>query len=184
MSAARRFLVLLDIALMLAWITMAIVVYDRLPASIPTHFGPSGAADAFADRSIGSWFALTTIGVCVTSMVLGLAHIAHRRPAMYNVPGKEEMLSLPQDARRPFVEQLAMFMTVVATGVMLLFAAIQFDMWRVATTDQRGLSAVSWSVMGVFFCGMLLGLPVWLMRFQRGVSAAHRTLAAGARRGL
>jgi hypothetical protein len=117
---------------------------------------------------------MTTIGVGVTLMVLGMAQLTYRRPAMYNVPGKDALLSLPPDAQRPFLEQLALFMTLLATGVMFLFAAIQFDMWRVAMTDQRGLSLVSWSTMAVFFGGLLLALPLWTMRFKRDVTAAHQ----------
>ncbi|MEQ1693487.1 MAG: DUF1648 domain-containing protein, partial [Gemmatimonas sp.] len=92
MSVIRRFIVLFDVALMLAWITLAIVVYDQLPESIPTHFGPSGVADEFAARSISSWFAMTTIGVCITLLLLGMAHLTYRRPELYNMPGKDEML--------------------------------------------------------------------------------------------
>ena len=86
MSVSRRFLALLNVALMISWITMAIVVFERLPASIPMHFGPSGAADSFAERSISTWFALPAIGVSTTLLLLGLASRAQRRPALYNVP--------------------------------------------------------------------------------------------------
>lgn len=181
MSATRRFLVLLDVALILSWITMAIVVYDQLPASIPMHFGPSGAADSYAARSITSWFALPAIGVCTTLLMLGLAQITHRRPDLYNVPGKAEMLGLPAERQRPFLEQLAMFMTLLATSVLLLFMAIHYDTWRVAMGDQRGLSMVSWSAMFLCVGGMTLAVPFWMLRFKRGVSAAAS--ASPSRRG-
>ena len=181
MSAARRFLVLLDVALILSWITMAIVVYDQLPASIPMHFGPSGAAASYAVRSIATWYALPAIGVCTTLLMVGLAQITHRRPDLYNVPGKAEMLGLPAERQRPFLEQLAMFMTLLATSVLLLFMAIHYDTWRVAMGDQRGLSMVSWSAMFLCVGGMVIAVPLWLLRFKRGVSTAAS--AARSRRG-
>ncbi len=172
MPAIRRFIVLLDLALLIAWITFAIVTYERLPETIPTHFGPSGAADAFSTRSIASWFALPAIGVCTTLLVLVMAQWAFSRPAMYNVPGKQALLALPKAQQRPFVEQLAMFMTLLATSVLLIFVAIHYDSWRVAMGAQNGLSAVSWTAIGVNVGGLLIGLPLWLMRFGRLVSAA------------
>jgi hypothetical protein len=165
MSAARRFLVLWTLRDP-PWITMAIVAYDQLPASIPMHFGPSGAADSYAVRSIATWYALPAIGVCTTLLMVGLAQITHRRPDLYNVPGKAEMLGLPAERQRPFLEQLAMFMTLLATSVLLLFMAIHYDTWRVAMGDQRGLS---WSPSAMFLCGgMVIAVPLWLLRFKRG----------------
>lgn len=176
MHTTRRLLAMLNIAAMLCWVTLAIVVYDKLPAEIPTHFGPSGAADAFAAKSVSSWFALTAIGVCTTVMMLGLAEMAHRNPGLYNVPGKMEMLSLPPAQQRPFLEQLALFMTVTATSVLWLFIAIHYDMWRVAMEKQTSLSAVSWSAMIVVIGGTLIATPVWMWRFKRAVVATHASL--------
>lgn len=164
---------MLDVAVTICWITLAIVAYDKLPAEIPTHFGPSGAADAFAATSVSAWFALPAIGVCTMLLMLGLAESAHRNPGLYNVPGKTEMLSLPPAAQRPFLDQLAMFMTIVSTGVLWLFVAIHFDMWRVATGNANALSAVSWTAIAVSLGGGLLITPFWMFRFKRDVMAAH-----------
>lgn len=173
MSAARRFLLLLDVALLIAWVTFAITTYDRLPDTIPTHFGPSGTADAWSARSVGSWFVLPAIGMCTTLFMLGMAQLSFGRPAMYNVPGKEELLALPAAAQQPFVEQLAMFMTLMGTSVLLLFVALHYDAWRVAMGAQRGLSMISWAAIGLSLGGTTLALPIWMLRFKRGVTAAH-----------
>ncbi len=185
MLASRRFLALLNVALMISWITMAIVVFERLPASIPMHFGPSGAADSFAERSIGTWFALPAIGVSTTLLLLGLASLARRRPALYNVPSKDLLLSLPPAQQRPLFERISMLLTLLSTSILLLFMAIHYDTWRVSTGTQQGLSAVSWAAMALCLGGSLVAMPIWLVRFQRSVrdaaAASAGTLGASRR---
>lgn len=173
MSAVRRFIVLLDIALLIAWIALAIAVYDQLPQQIPTHFGPSGAADAWDSRTIANWLALPAIGVGATLLMLGMAQLSFNRPSMYNVPGKDALLALSPEQQRPFIEQLAMFMTFIGTSVLLLFMAIHYDTWRTAMGDQRGMSMVSWAAIALCLGTAIIALPIWMLQFKRNVSAAH-----------
>jgi len=172
MSAPRRFFVLLNVALIISWITMAIVVFERLPASIPMHFGPSGAADSFAERSIGTWFALPAIGVSTTLLLLGLSSLTQRRPALFNVPSKDVLLSLPPAQQRPLFEQISMLLTLLSTSILLLFMAIHYDTWRVSTGSQQGLSAVSWAAMALCVGGTLVAMPIWMLRFRHRVRNA------------
>ena len=137
MSQTRRFVFLFTIAIVVVWVALAIAAYDHLPDTIATHFGASGAADGFSKRSIFSWFGLTAIGVATTAMVLGIAQFTHAKPSMYNIPGKEKLLALPKDVQAPLLEQLAMWMTLLALSMVILFAAMQYDTWRVATTSRK-----------------------------------------------
>lgn len=171
MSTARRFALLATIAVTLIWVAWSIAVYSALPPEIATHFGPSGAADQFSEKSMGSWFALTVIGVCTTALTVSLAQLTHRKPEMYNIPGKIELLSLPTERQSPFLEELAVWMTLMSLGMVVLFAGIQYDMWRVAVSSQRGLSAVSYAAMGVSLGGLTLGTPFWLISFRKRVLA-------------
>ena len=180
MSFLRRILLLAIIALVLVWVTLAMVVYGDLPATLATHFGPDGRADQFSEKSIGSWFVLTIIGVCTTAFLLVTAQRADSRPEMFNIPGKAALLSLPRDLQAPFLEELATWMTGLSLVVIVQFAAIQYDMWRVATSSQRGLSLVSWSAMGIGFGGFMLGTIVWMVYFRRAVVAAAAVAVARA----
>lgn len=188
MSTARRFLTLLNIALMLGWSVWAIAVFDRLPDTIPMHFGPSGAADSFAARSVGSWFALPAIGIGTTVLMLVLARAAARKPDLYSVPAKDLLLSLPVAQQQPFFGQITTLLLLLSTSVLLVFIAIHYDSWRVAIGAQQGLSAVSWAALGLCLGGSLLVMPIWLMRFQRDVRSeakkhgAAQTNAQGAMR--
>jgi uncharacterized membrane protein len=137
MSAPRRFIVIFTVALLLTWITLAIVAFGQLPDRIPMHFGPSGEADSYADKSVLSWFGLPLVGVITTLMLLGLAHATHRHPTIFNMPAKEQLLDLPTEAQQPFLEEIAIFMSLMATSVVLLFAAIQYDSWRVASASSK-----------------------------------------------
>jgi len=182
MTSARRFVVLFTLVVLVAWLVMAVVVYDALPGQIPTHFGPSGAADAFATRSVGSWFALPALGAGVTALLLWLAQVVHRKPSLFNMPGKEQMLALTIEKQQPLLDQIAMFTTLIATSTLLLFVAIHYDSWRVAMSAQRGLSAVSFTAMALSVSGMTFGIPLWMVRFQRDVQAASAAMASSPRR--
>jgi uncharacterized membrane protein len=181
MSVTRRFALLLTIGLTIAWVVMTIVVYAELPATLATHFGPDGRANQFADKSISSWFMLTIIGVATTVLTLSLAQLTHAKPELYNIPGKIELLSLPRERQSPFLEEMALWMTLMSLSMVILFAAIQYDMWRVAVSSQRGLSAVSVTAMVVSLGGLTLGTPIWLVGFRRRVVAESARLVARGR---
>ncbi len=178
-SNSRRLLLLATIAITLIWVTWSIAAYSALPPVLATHFGPNGAADHFADKSIGSWFTMTIIGVATTALTLTLAQITHAKPELYNIPGKVELLSLPRERQSPFLEEMAVWMTLMSLGMVIIFAGIQFDMWRVAVSSQRGLSMVSFATMALSLGGLTIGTPLWLMSFRKRVIAeSERVIAA------
>lgn len=182
MSAPRRFILLFTIALLLTWITLAIVAFGQLPERIPMHFGPSGEADSYSDKSVLSWFGLPLVGVITTLMLLGLARATHRHPTIFNMPAKEQLLDLPVEAQQPFLEQVAIFMSLMATSIVLLFSAIHYDSWRVALGQQQGLSAVTLGAMALSLGGVLFAMPLWMVRFKRGINEAHARANVGTRR--
>ena len=181
MSPVRRFLTLFTVAILIIWVTLAIIAYDSLPATLAMHFGPSGRADGFATKSIGSWFMLTMVGVSTSIMILVLAQMAHTKPDIFNVPGKLTLLSLPPHTQSPFLEQLAIWMTTLSASMVLVFAAIQYDMYSVAGSAQRGLSPDTWLTMAIALGGNLIATPIWLFRFRRAVLATAAAVAKPAR---
>lgn len=178
-STSRRLLLLATIAITVIWVATAIAVYGALPPVLATHFGPSGAADHFADKSAGSWFTITIIGAGTTALTLSLAQLTHRKPELYNIPGKIELLSLPAERQSPFLEEMAVWMTLMSLGMVVLFAGIQYDMWRVAVSSQRGLSVVSFAAMALSLGGLAVGTPFWLISFRKRVvaEAARETIS-------
>jgi uncharacterized membrane protein len=176
MSPSRRVLVALTIAIVVAWVAFAVMTYNQLPDTIATHFGAGGQPDGFSQRSIVSWFGLTFIGVSTTALVLGLAQYAHAKPDMFNIPGKDKLLALPKDAQVPLVEQLAMWLTIMALSLVLLFGALQYDMWRVATTSRTELSYLSWTMLAWTILGSMILMPIWIFRFERKIDAARDAL--------
>ena len=181
MSVARRFALLATIAVAISWIGFAISIYPSLPTEIATHFGPNGVADRYTSTSVGSWFTITIIGACTTALTLSLAQLTHARPELYNIPGKIELLSLPAERQQPFLEEMAVRMTLMSLAMVVLFAGIQYDMWRVAVSSQRGLSAVSFAAMTLSLGGLAIGTPLWLVSFRKRV-VAESTRVMNARR--
>lgn len=176
MSQSRGLLLAFTIAMAVAWVAFTVVTYNTLPDTYATHFGLGGQANGFSKRSILSWFDLTFIGVASTALLLGLAQYALRKPAILNFPGKEKLLALPKDVQEPLLEQVAIWLTIVALSMVLLFSAIQYDIWRVATTEQSGLSLVSWIMLGWMLFGSTILIPIWLIRFERKIDSARDAL--------
>ena len=64
------------IALMFASGALA---WGRLPDRIPTHWGPSGAIDAWADKSLGSVFAMPLLALGLYALLLVMPYLDPRR---------------------------------------------------------------------------------------------------------
>ena len=172
MSNARRILILLTVAFLLFWMVLAVSAYDRLPAMIATHFGGSGRVDGFTRRSLGSWFHLPVFGAVLTVVCSVTAQLILAKPSLWNFEGKPQLLSLPAASQRLLFEDVAVWLTAVGSSVTLLFAAIHYDVWRVAMHNQHGLSIVSGSAIALSLGGLAFGTPLWMMRFNRRVMDA------------
>jgi uncharacterized membrane protein len=104
-------------AISLAIILCGAVAWDAIPASVPIHWGATGAADAFAAKNLLTAFAGAWVGLFLTTVLLAAALASARRTYRLVAGGNEE-LGREQES----VDQWASQNTFAAVAVVLSVA--------------------------------------------------------------
>jgi uncharacterized membrane protein len=121
MSTIRR----LHLALLGLYAFMVTATYPLLPERYPIHYGPSGRADAWADKSPWPWYLLLVIAVAVFGMMTFISTVSVRYPHLWNIPEKQTFLKLSPEQRAPIEAKLRDMLDLVGIFVTLLFITLQ-----------------------------------------------------------
>lgn len=152
-SAVEAGLELLSLSGLVISFLLLLKYYPDLPASIPNHFGVSGEADSWGDKST-LWYLLGTNVV----LYIGLT-ISRGFPHYFNYPINITV----QNARRQY--QLAIwFMAVLKTELVGMFAYLEWQMLQVALGRGSGLS--SW-FLAIVLLGPLLSIVLYVSSVYR-----------------
>jgi hypothetical protein len=141
--------------------------YPRLPERIPVHFGVSGEADRWEERSVASWYLLPGLALALVGLNYGLARVLPRRPHLFNFPEKKQFLELPPERREPVIDRMQDFLYGLSIPLLLLFGFIQWTIYRTANGDDPQPYVLANLVIAVLMTPLLLVL--WLPRIQREV---------------
>jgi uncharacterized membrane protein len=129
------------------------MLYPTLPESIPQHIGADGKAGNFAPRSPFSWGAPVLIAAGLVVLLEVIRALLPTRPALFNFPGKEQLLRLPAEYRSPAIARMQRLMDVVNLQLLLTFVVVQWMIWRGAQgIPSEGLVVV-----------LLMGSPLLLV---------------------
>ena len=122
-------------------------VWSDVPARVPTHVGLDGEPDAWADRSVWSWFGLPALGLVLAAGLDALTVWTHRHPALtgLNLPQKDAILALPPERRAPVLARSAGMLYGVGALCLVTFVLIQLGTWT-AAQDAGG---AGWVLAGV-----------------------------------
>lgn len=162
----------LNLLLMTAFVWFAVYLWPHLPERIPRHFGASGEVDAWADRSLGSWFALPAIAVFTVVILELSAWLVQRRPQFINMPSKQHFMALPPEEQAPIAREIGLFVQGLSTMMLLLFAAIQWATYQAARgVSTRGL--MQFVLIATLVMGPILAV-VMIARTSSQVAAARR----------
>lgn len=104
--------------------------YSGLPDQIPVHFGASGKADSFGNKTN-----LLMLPILGTVMYIGLTLLA-RIPHVFNYPAK----ITPENALRQYKNAIRMI-RVLKFIVVLVFTLIVFGILRTVSGKSDGLGA-------------------------------------------
>ncbi|MEI7689776.1 MAG: DUF1648 domain-containing protein [Candidatus Saccharibacteria bacterium] len=152
-----RFKIYYTIAILLAITSWAIAIYfwDKLPSVIPTHFGISGAADGWAEKSLFSVFLLPSIQTVIAALFIFLYY----KPQYANIPSTIWLMTLDPNHRDHAFGLIRNMMagTLIITGT--LFAYITYGM-----NNAAGLSP---SFMIIIVTILFAWLAFWMVRIYR-----------------
>ena len=115
-------------AISLANILCGAVAWGAIPESVPVHWGATGAADAFAEKSLLTTFAGAWVGLFLTTVLLA-ASLASARRAYRLVAGGDEGLVREQESVDQWASQ-SIFASVavvlsVATSLLSLLSWVE-----------------------------------------------------------
>ncbi|MEO6115099.1 MAG: DUF5808 domain-containing protein [Pseudolysinimonas sp.] len=112
-----------------------VALYPTLPDPIATHYGISGAPDAFAPKSIWSVFAVLIIGAAVVALLVGLSFVAARYSMRPQPDDSAKQATLRIQAQRHILTSL---LSELAFVLALGLSAIE--------VGQRLLPGVQWVI--------------------------------------
>lgn len=127
--------------------------YDQMPEIIPTHWGPTGEADAFSEKTYFSVIALPLILLVMQGMFLLMSEGMKFSGARLNPTNKTTSLN-QQLAFRKYTSWLALFITIGITLMMGYFhlqtihpeMASSMIMWAIPLT----FLVITFAVVGIY----------------------------------
>lgn len=134
--------------------------YGLMPEQIPTHFGPTGAPDAWSARSFGSVYMLLIIGTLVYLSMFLINYFLIIKPKdprkFINLPQarKDAMNDAQMEAIRRVTVQGMAWLDVT---LVIMFAVIQYGMVNTALGIQKGVGPAA-----LILAGVLLVEAGWL----------------------
>jgi uncharacterized membrane protein len=139
-------------------------VWAELPERMASHFGPTGAPNAWAGKA-GFFVLFATISAFVVGMLLGVGWMVRVLPAgMINLPQRDYWLS--PERRAQTVGHMARWggTVAVATTAFLLFS---LELVLRANLHQRGLhNGAMWTGL-VAYMAFIVGMSLYLLRVFR-----------------
>lgn len=139
-ARARAGVAMLVGVFFLAWAWMdGISMYGKLPDRVPTHFGPSGAPDGWAAKSVFSVYGLLIMGAV---MLVVMAVVSRLGARWYNFPGKEEVLKLPPVLQVYVISPLQEMIAWLGAAIAVTFSIGVRQMWAVGMGERPAI--VGW----------------------------------------
>jgi uncharacterized membrane protein len=146
---------LLCIGLATASWVIALYYWDKLPQIIPTHFGISGVADSWSNKTIWYVFLIPTLQLLMT---IGFGFL-YFRPQYSNMPTTMFLMTLDKKKRDPAFSMIRTMLVITLLFVGVFFTYLTFGMNYSALHSTAGLAP--W-VMLVW----VIGLFTWLIWYS------------------
>jgi uncharacterized membrane protein len=172
----RRFFNLVNWVLILGLVAAALWAWPHLPDRIPSHFGADGLADAWVDRTLGSWFLPPAIAVFLTAGTGWFRAMLPRHPGWVNLPDKTRVADLPEVARGPVLEMLSGFLALIQTEMLVIFTLIQLSIYRTAMGQESQGIMILVLLIAVMASPFLM--VVFFLRLQTAMDRGRKLAAA------
>lgn len=156
---------------LVALVATSILLYPQLPDMIPRSIDANGRAGGMIARSPFSWGFPIAICISVALVVEVIRAKLPTRPDLFNFPGKEQLLRLPAEYRGEVVTQMQLFMDITNAQMLVVFALVQWMLWRGAHGQRSEALTIALLVLPVL---LLVGMGLLLSRLQEAVDRAQR----------
>lgn len=153
---AFAIIILLAIA---SWV-IAIIFWSKLPEVIPIHFGISGMADGWADKSVFMVYLIPFL----QSLMIALFVFVYRKPQYSNLPSTMWLATLDQKNKDLAYDLIRTMDMGAAIFVGVLFTYITYGMNVSAINPNKGLSnKFLFSILGL----IMVWIIYWTVKIYR-----------------
>ncbi len=156
---------------LMALVGASALAYPALPALIPQHINGSGKATGFVARSPLAWGFPVLIALASVVLVDVLAARLPRNVALFNFPGKEALLKLPDAYRGEPVRLMQRFMDYVNLQLVLTFGVVQWMLWRGAQGASSPYATIGLLVLSP---ALLVFVGLYIQKIEHAVDEATR----------
>jgi uncharacterized membrane protein len=144
--------------------------YADLPPIVPTHFGPSGAPDAWRPKSFSTVMLLPLMTLVIGVSLGVIAFLTSRAKRALRYPLTEISVA----AQTRFREAMTRYISAVGMMATLMLTLMAISSIRVALGLERGLSPVAMILAGVLLVAALAGTIYIGLRYGQGGARLER----------
>ncbi len=147
-----------------SWI-IAIYYWDKLPQVIPIHFGISGQADDWANKSIFYVFLIPFL----QTLILGMFIFLYYKPQYSDIPTTMWLTTLDKKHREHAFELIRIMLVGMSLWLGVLFTYLTYAMNYSSVKSDAGLSTpIMFSIIGL----MMVWLVFWTVKVYRATKEA------------
>jgi uncharacterized membrane protein len=137
----------------------AAITWFTLPSRIPTHFGPSGAPDAWSARTLLGWFMFVGVSLFLHGLIYVITLPGARDT--WNIPEKDRFLKLTPEQQQPICKLMRIFGGISSLCLTLTMLTLQIGMYLTARGITQGLPWYINVAMFVPIVCMLIAMIPW-----------------------
>jgi uncharacterized membrane protein len=150
--------------LVLASWVIATMYWDKLPQVIPTHFGISGAADSWDNKSIWYVFMLPVLQILMLTSFVFLYY----KPQFSDMPTTLWLMTMDKKIRD---DAFGLIRTMLVGTSLWIGALFTYLTYAINQSALDGSGPIPW-LMLVLIGGMLVWLIWWTIKVYRATRAA------------
>lgn len=152
-------LVIAGLMVTASWI-VAFYYWDKLPSSIPTHFGVNGQPDAWNPKSV--WYSFMIPGL--QTIIFGAFMFLYYRPQYSDMPTTLLLMAMEEKKREHAFALIRTMLVGISLWIGALFNYLSFAMNYSAITEGSGL--IPWMMFGIMG-GMIIWLIWWTVKVYK-----------------
>jgi uncharacterized membrane protein len=134
--------------LVLLW-TGSLWAYPQLPDAMPGHFDLLGQVSYFTGTTLARWLLMPMLGLLLTAMLYGIAHLMRRFPSAMNVPDPATFQHLTPDRRAVVIHLVQDVVYGIAALVLLVLTVLQVGIYSVAIHEASVLPIYTRTVLWI-----------------------------------